>query len=173
MSHFMLPSRGTTDITRRQLWSAATPGRSGGPAPLKKRTSSGEPEGVGQSPSLEKTFRRLGGGGDFTGPRLLPHHLILPHGIPRLSSGGYPIFSRLTPGYLGGKLRSACNPWSVLARPEPPGRHLSSTGSPHEQSRESLLWESVSLIRIAPGRFQSQVDQSWGQVRTCTYDWPI
>jgi len=33
-----------------------------------------------------------------------PHHLILPHGFPRLASGGHPVFSRLTPGYLGGKL---------------------------------------------------------------------
>jgi hypothetical protein len=33
---------------------------------------------------------------------------------------------------LGGKLRSVCDPWSVLAKPEPPGRLHTSTGTPYE-----------------------------------------
>jgi len=60
-----------------------------------------------------------------------------------------------------------CNPCPQMARTEPPGRHRSSTGTPYESGECRLLGNSadVSLIRIAPGPFQSQVEPLWGQVR--------
>jgi len=60
-----------------------------------------------------------------------------------------------------------CDPCSLMARTEPPGRHRSSTGPPYESWMCRLLGVSadVGLIRIAPGPFQSQGEPVWGQVR--------
>jgi len=71
-----------------------------------------------------------------------------------------------SPSHVGGKLRSACDPCPLMARTEPPGRLRSSTGSPYEPhwrriSPASPL--SVSLIRIAPGLFQSLVRPPLGR----------
>jgi len=68
--------------------------------------------------------------------RTISFCLTASHASPRAR---LPVFSRLTPGNLGDKLRYACDPWSVMARPEPPGRLHSSTGSPHELAQERLL----------------------------------
>jgi len=60
-----------------------------------------------------------------------------------------------------------CNPCPLMARTEPPGRHRSSTGPPHELQWCRLLGiaADVGQIRIAPGPFQSQVEPVSGQVR--------
>jgi len=78
----------------------------------------------------------------------------------------HPVFSRLTPGYLGGKLRSACDPWSVLARPEPPGRLHSSTGSPHELLRSSIsrsFGPASALSGLLRGLFSHRSTSHWEQ----------
>jgi len=77
---------------------------------------SGKPEERRSHSLPKRTFRWLGGGDAFRGSRRFPHHHILPRGIPSLTRARHPVFSRLTPGYLGGKLRYACDPWSVIGQ---------------------------------------------------------
>jgi hypothetical protein len=88
--------------------------------------------------------------------RAISFCLTASHASPRAR---LPVFSRLTPGNLGGKLRYACDPWSVLARPEPPGRLHSSTGSPHEHLEGSISrWFAVAsaLSGLLRGLFSSR-----------------
>jgi len=67
---------------------------------------------------------------------------------------------------LGGKLRYACDPWSILARPEPPGRLHTSTGTPYEEIAP-LARHNISrrLYRITPGPFQLRIERPFLNTR--------
>jgi len=145
--------------------SAATPGRLGRPVPLRTSLFSGKLEGRRSPTSPQETFRGLGGGDTFPGSRQFPYHLILPHGIPGLASGVtsclFSTYARISWRQTQVCLRPLiCFGQTRASRP-PPLQHRVPTRAASKFDF-SKLRASVSLVRIAPGPFQSQVDQPLG-----------
>jgi len=95
-----------------------------------------------------------------------PHHLILPHGFPRLASGAtsclFSTHARISWRQTKVCLRPlVCFGQTRASRP-PPLQHRVPTRAV-SKIRSLEFSASVSLIRITPGPFQSQVNQPWEQ----------
>jgi len=117
------------------------------------------PTFVGQDSSPSSLCVSSRGGGAFLGSRRFPRNPILPHGVLSCNVSPIALFpSNYRPGNLAARLRYACDPWSLMARPEPPGRLHSSTGSPYELT----LPPASARTGLLRGLFGHRRGGSWG-----------
>jgi len=98
----------------------------------------------------------------LAGSRTISFCLAASHALPRAR---HPVFSRLTPGYLGGKTEVCLRPLicygQTRASRPPPLQHRVPTRAARKFDLSNRSG-GVSLIRIAPGPFQWQVDPPLG-----------